>query len=181
MLNIKKYANGRFFDTATKKYIKPEKLAELIKKGEKIQVTLTKTGKDITDTVIAQFSKKEEKKKESPKKDILFLKTDKLVKWLGEVIDSKIEKVMEVVKLPTREQVANLDENIKALNKKIDALKLSQEKATKKKPATPKKPVAPKKSAATPKTTVSKATATADKKLVSDPKDTEIKTETKTL
>ncbi len=140
MLNIKKYANGRFFDAATKKYIKPEKLAELIKKGEKIQVTLTKTGKDITDTVIAQFSKKENTKKENTKKEIPFLKTDKLVKWLGEIIDTKIEKIMDVVKLPTREQVANLDENIKELNKKIDTLKLSQEKTTKKKAAAPKKP-----------------------------------------
>jgi polyhydroxyalkanoate synthesis regulator phasin len=165
MLNIKKYANGRFFDTATKKYIKPETLAELIKKGEKIHVTLTKTGKDITDAVIAQFSKKE----------IPFLKTDKLVKWLGEVIDSKIEKVMEVIKLPTREQVASLDENIKALNKKIDALKVSQEKTTKKRAA------APKKTTATPKTTVSKETAPEDKKPVTDPKDIENKTETKTV
>ncbi len=179
MLNIKKYANGRFFDTATKKYIKPEKLAELIKKGEKIHVTLTKTGKDITDTVIAQFSKKEDKKKESTKKegkkkDIPFLKTDKLVKWLGEIIDTKIEKVMEVVKLPTREQVANLDENIKKLNKKIDALKLSQEKATKKKAA------APKKTAASSKTNASKET-TADKKPAADKPDTENKTKTKTI
>jgi len=59
MLNIKRYANGRFFDTNAKEYIKPEKLAEIIEKGEKIQVILAKTGKDITDTVIEQFSKKE--------------------------------------------------------------------------------------------------------------------------
>ena len=166
MLNIKKYANGRFFDTATKKYIKPEKLAELIKKGEKIQVTLTKTGKDITDTVIAQFSKKEEKKKEKKKKgkkEIPFLKTDKFVKWMGDIIDSKIEKVMEVVKLPTREQVANLDKNIKALNKKIDALQLSQEKTIKEKAAAPKK------------------TTAKDKKPVADKPKTENKTETKTV
>jgi len=160
MLNIKKYANGRFFDTATKKYIKPEKLAEMVKKGEEIQVTLTKTGKDITDTVIAQFSKREEKKKE--KKEIPFLKTDKLAKWLGEVIDTKIEKVMDVVKLPTREQVANLDENIKALNEKIDALKLSQEKTTKKK-------------------ATAKETTTEDKKPVADKSNTENKTETKSI
>ena len=184
MLNIKKYANGRFFDTATKKYIKPETLAELIKKGEKIHVTLTKTGKDITDTVIAQFSKKEDQKKEGQKKEkkeIPFLKTDKLVKWLGEVIDSKIEKVMEVIKLPTREQVASLDENIKALNKKIDALKVSQEKTTKKRTISPKKEAAPKKATATPETTVSKETVPEDKKPVTDPKDIENKTETKTV
>jgi polyhydroxyalkanoate synthesis regulator protein len=173
MLNIKKYANGRFFDTATKKYIKPETLAELIKKGEKIQVTLTKTGKDITDTVVAQFSKKEEKKEEK-KREIPFMKTDKLVKWLGEVIDTKIEKVMEVINLPTREQVASLDENIKALNKKIDALKVSQEKVTKKRAA------APKKTTATPKTSASQATAPGNKK-PGDTKDSENKPETKTV
>jgi len=173
MINLKKYANGRFFDTATKKYIKPETLAELIKKGEKIHVTLTKTGKDITDAVIAQFSKKEGQKKE--KKEIPFLKTDKLVKWLGEVIDSKIEKVMDVIKLPTREQVASLDENIKVLNEKIDALKVSQEKATKKRAATPKKP------ADTLKTTVSKETAPEDKNPTTDTKDTENKLDTKTV
>lgn len=137
MLKIKKYANGRFFDTTAKKYIKPEKLAELIKKGEEIQVTLTKTGKDITDTVIEQFTKKEKKEKKGA--DFNFLKTDKFAKWVGEIIDSKIEKVMEIVKLPSREQVAKLDENIKELNKKIDALKLHQEKEAKKKAAPAKK------------------------------------------
>ncbi|MBU2631781.1 MAG: hypothetical protein KKE61_24475, partial [Proteobacteria bacterium] len=77
------------------------------------------------------------------KKDIPFLKTDKLMKWLGEVIDTKIERVMDIVKLPSREQVARLDENIKALNKKIDDLKLAQEKDKKKKTAaSPKKDTA---------------------------------------
>ncbi len=147
MLNIKKYANGRFFNTDEKKYIKPEKLAEMIEKGEEIKVTLTKTGKDITAKVIAQFAKKEGKKKTKEKTELPFLKTDKLVKWVGEMIDSKIEKVMELVKLPSRDQVAKLDKNIQELNKKIDALKLSQEKATKKKAT---KPAA--KPAAAPKT-----------------------------
>ena len=153
MISIKKYANGRFFDTTAKKYIKPEQLAELIKKGEKIQVTLTKTGKDITDSVIEQFAKKAAKKKETGTKkkknnEMPFLKTDKLVKWLGDVIDDKIEKVMDIVKLPSREQVAKLDENIKELNKKIDALKLAQEKTAKKKAAPKPQPAKPAKPAA---------------------------------
>jgi polyhydroxyalkanoate synthesis regulator protein len=197
MLNIKKYANGRFFDIAAKKYIKAEKLAEMIKKGEKIQVTLTKTGKDITKAVIGQFSKKEDQKKnqknekkKGTKKEIPFMKTEKIMKWLGEVIDSKIDTVMDAVKLPTRDQVAKLDKNIKELNDKIDALKLSREKATKaeatkgkttkakavkgktatKKPAAPKKQAAPKKPAAPKK-------AAAAKKVVETPKKAaEIKT-----
>ena len=174
MLNIKKYANGRFFNTATKKYIKPEILAEMIKEGEKIKVTLTKTGKDITEAVIEQFSKKEDQKKEKKKKDMPFIKTDKLMKWLGDVIDSKIEKVMEVVKLPTREQVINLDKNIKELNKKIDALKLSQEKVTK------KKATAPKKTAAAPKKAAVKEAAPEEKKPTQEKPGNENKTETKT-
>ncbi|MCG8615518.1 MAG: polyhydroxyalkanoate synthesis regulator DNA-binding domain-containing protein [Desulfobacterales bacterium] len=160
MLKIKKYANGRFFNTEEKKYIKPEEMAELIKKGEEIKVTLTKTGKDITEKVIAQFTekkaeKKTKKAKAKKKPELPFIKTDKLVKWIGDTIDQKIEKLMDVVKLPSRDQVTQLDQSIKELNKKIDELKLAQEKATKektgaaKKTATPK--TAPAKPAAAPK------------------------------
>ena len=169
MLNIKKYSNGRFFDTAAKEYIKPEKLAEMIKKGEDIKVTLTKTGKDITETILEQFSKKEKLKSKTKKTEFSFLKTDKVVKWLGEVIETKIEKVMEAVKLPTREQVANLEKNIQELNKKIDSLKLSQEKIAKEKIAK-EKAAATKKPAAAPTTATAKKTVAEDKKTDADPK-----------
>jgi hypothetical protein len=137
MLKIKKYANGRFFDTINKKYIKPDELARLVKKGEEIKVTLTKTGKDITATVITQLSKKVTAKKEqdaktTKKKDVPFLKTDKLVKWVSEIVDAKITKLLGIIKLPSRDQVKKLDENIKILNKKIDDLKFLREKETKK-------------------------------------------------
>ncbi len=152
MLNIKKYANGRFFDTVAKNYINPEKLAEMIKKGEEIKVTLAQTGKDITETVIAQFSKKTESGKKAQarkqnKIEMPFLKTDKLKQWLSDAVDHKIEQVMDLIKLPSREQVARLDENIKELNKKIDDLKLAQEKVTKK-AAAPRKAAAAKKETA---------------------------------
>lgn len=125
MINLKRYANGKFFDTDAKEYIKTEKMAEIIKNADKFKVTLAKTGKDITDSVIEQFSKKQEKKK--IKFGIPFVKTDKMVKWLGDIIDARIEKVMDIAKLPSREQVLKLDENIKELNKKIDALKLTRD------------------------------------------------------
>ncbi len=130
MLNLKKYANGRFFDTANKKFIKVEKLGEMIRDGEKIKVVFTKTGKDITDSVIAQFTKKEApkakkaaKKKAGKKSQAPFIKTDSLKKWAGKIIDKRISEVLDIIKLPTRKQIAELDANIKALNKKIDKLK----------------------------------------------------------
>ena len=138
MLKIKKYSNGRFFDTEKKEYIKSETLAEMVRNGEEIEVILTRTGKNITDQVIEQLSKKEERKNEKKKKESPFQATDKLMKWVGEVIDSKIEKVMAVIKLPTREQVANLEGTVKELNDKIDALTLAQEKIAKEAAASPK-------------------------------------------
>lgn len=148
MLNIKKYANGRFFDTDAKKYIKAEKLSEIISNGEEIKVTLTKTGKDITAEVLEQFTKKQtakkaKKSKKSNKKDIPFIKTEKLVKWVGDIIDTKINQVLDIVKLPSKEQVAQLDENIQALNKKIDELKVMTEKkqAAKKRAEKKKAPI----------------------------------------
>jgi len=141
MLNIKKYANGQFFDTINKKYIKVEKLKEMIQKGEKLKITFTKTGKDITDSVIKQFSKteaakkttkskKSNKKKAAKSKKASFLNTDNLKKWAGKIIDKRITKVLDTIKLPSKKQIEQLDANIKALNKKIDKLELLQKKKT---------------------------------------------------
>jgi len=180
MLKIKKYSNGRFFDTETKEYIKSETLAEMVKDGEEIQVILTRTGKDITDQVIEQLSKKEERKEEKKKKESPFLATDKLMKWVGEVVDAKIEKVMEIIKLPTREQVAHLEETVKELNDKIDALTVSQEKTAKETVVTPKdeeKPVT-EKAGDIKKTETKKSSG--DKKTVAEKPVTEKKSGTKT-
>ncbi len=166
MLHIKRYANGKFFDTEAKEYVTPETLSGMIQKGEEIQVTLAKTGKDITDSVIARFSEKSGDKKS--KKGISFIKTDKMLKWLGEIIDARIEKAIDLVKLPSREQVAELDRNIRKLNEKIDALKLSGEKLTAEKTAGDIK-------AAGPKMAVSSVTKT-----VGDTTDKETKSETQT-
>ncbi len=159
MLKLKKYANGQFFDTINKKYIKVATVKEMIQKGEKIKVTLTKTGKDITASVIEQFSKKTEvpkkgkaKKTEKKKTDkaakVPFLNTDSLKKWAKKIIDKRVTKVLNSVKLPNRKQIEQLDANIKALNKKIDKLELLQKKKTAKaaplKATTAKKAAAPK-------------------------------------
>ena len=141
MLKLKKYANGQFFDTINKKYIKVDKIKEMIQKGEKIKVTLTKTGKDITASVIDQFSKKadapkKEKAKKTGKKKAdkfkkpAFLKTDSLKKWAKKIIDKRVTKVLDSIKLPNKKQIEQLDANIKALNKKIDKLELLQKKKT---------------------------------------------------
>lgn len=131
MIHIKKYANGQFFDTINKKYIKVAALKEMVEKGEKIKVTLSKTGKDITESVLERFSQKKtagKKEKTSSKKEkkadkkAPFLNTDSLKKWANKIADTQITQILETVKLPSKKQIESLDASIKELNKKIDKL-----------------------------------------------------------
>lgn len=52
MYTIKKYANGRFYDTEAKKYVTQPELLKLQKAGKKLNIVETKTGKDITADVM---------------------------------------------------------------------------------------------------------------------------------
>ncbi|MBF0228327.1 MAG: hypothetical protein HQK63_01840 [Desulfamplus sp.] len=155
MLDIKKYSNGRFFDAVNRKFIKADRIKELIKKGEQIKVTLTTTGEEITESIISQYSSKIKgktigsrpsdsdtktssettgfDKKSSDKKDVeseswrieRFLNTDSMKNWVSDVIDKRINQILEIVNLPTRDQIAELNDNIKVIGQKIDALKTS--------------------------------------------------------
>ena len=61
MYTIKKYANGRFYDTVTKNYITRPQISKLLKSKKKIEVIFTKTGKDITEEVVSQIHAKDQK------------------------------------------------------------------------------------------------------------------------
>ncbi|MFO8112003.1 MAG: polyhydroxyalkanoate synthesis regulator DNA-binding domain-containing protein [Desulfosalsimonadaceae bacterium] len=58
MYTIKKYANGRFYDTEAKKYITQPQIRALQKTGKTIAIIETKTGKDITVDVMSKLSAK---------------------------------------------------------------------------------------------------------------------------
>ncbi len=58
MYTIKKYANGRFYDTEAKKYITQPQIRALQKTGKTITIIETKTGKDITVDVMAKLNAK---------------------------------------------------------------------------------------------------------------------------
>jgi polyhydroxyalkanoate synthesis regulator phasin len=66
MHRIKKYANGRLYDSTSKKYITMEELEDFVRTGVIFTVVVSKTDEDITDSVIAKV--KEDMKSESLKK-----------------------------------------------------------------------------------------------------------------
>ncbi|MBC2714282.1 MAG: hypothetical protein HF978_03140 [Desulfobacteraceae bacterium] len=61
MYTIKKYANGRFYDTVTKNYITRSQISELIRSRKKIKIVDTKSGTDITKGVVSQIKAKDAK------------------------------------------------------------------------------------------------------------------------
>ncbi|MDA8403370.1 MAG: hypothetical protein M0Z56_04110 [Desulfobacteraceae bacterium] len=68
MYTIKKYANGRFYDTVEKNYITRPQIFDLVDAKKKVEIIDTKTGADITKGVLSQLaSPKNQKKKTAAK------------------------------------------------------------------------------------------------------------------
>lgn len=61
MYTIKKYANGRFYDTVTKNYITRSQIPQLMRSQKDVEVVDTKTGKAITAEIVSQMQTKESK------------------------------------------------------------------------------------------------------------------------
>ncbi len=68
MYTIKKYANGRFYDTETKNYVTRPQILGLQKAGKDISIIDTKTGKNITSDIMSQIKAKEKKSPRKPAK-----------------------------------------------------------------------------------------------------------------
>ena len=100
-LLIKKYVNGRFYDTVNKKYLKKNELARLVKQQKKIKIIFTKTGKDVTRSVVSGLSTGiKDGKKATPA-------ADELVNWIKEnqrrirkTVDRQLGSVRKMIKFP---------------------------------------------------------------------------------
>jgi polyhydroxyalkanoate synthesis regulator protein len=59
MHEIKKYANGRLYDTTRKKYITMREIEEFMRTGTAFRVVVSKTNEDISDSIIAKLKEEE--------------------------------------------------------------------------------------------------------------------------
>ena len=62
MLVIKRYPNRKLYDTAAKQYISLERVAEIIRAGQEIQVVDHATGEDLTTLTLMQIIVEQEKR-----------------------------------------------------------------------------------------------------------------------
>jgi len=127
MLTIKKYVNGRLYDTVNKQYVTKDQLSKLIKGKEKIRVILAKTGKDITESVVSSLPTAKKTKTNTKNKPLLKNKALKTrveghKKWIAKQIDKRMDAIMEVMNFPKKQQVVKLNADVRKLAKKIDDL-----------------------------------------------------------
>lgn len=137
MLTLKKYANGRLYDTDNKQYVTKDQLYKLIEEKEKIKVILAKTGKDVTKSVVSSLpsSKKAKtngKNKPLLKKKALKNRVEGHKKWIAKQIDKRMDTILEMMSFPNKQQVAKLNTDVRKLAKKIDDLQKHNAKARKK-------------------------------------------------
>jgi polyhydroxyalkanoate synthesis repressor PhaR len=66
-LQIKKYPNRRYYDTTRSRHITLQEVRDLIRSGRAVSITSSRTGKDITNLVLAQIIME----KDRPKLDLL--------------------------------------------------------------------------------------------------------------
>ncbi len=62
-IHLKKYANRRLYDTEKSRYVTLNEVAELIKKGRKVEVRDAKTKENVTAFILTQIVLEEAKKK----------------------------------------------------------------------------------------------------------------------
>ena len=137
MLTLKKYANGRLYDTVNKQYVPKDQLLKLIEKKEKIRVILAKTGKDVTKSVVAsqpasKKSNKNSKIKPLFKKEAIKKRIEGQKKWLAKQIDKRKNSILEMMSLPNKQQITKLNVDVRKLSKKIDDLQTRHAKARRK-------------------------------------------------
>lgn len=126
---IKRYHNRKLYDTASSTYVTLEDIAELVKRGDDVQVVDNSSKEDITGQTLAQIIFEEEKNKKSS----LPLNTLRsLIQAGSETLKSLVQNefthvksfVEEKVK-PTLENVQNIpavQQELKNLKDRLEAL-----------------------------------------------------------
>jgi hypothetical protein len=127
MLTLKKYANGRLYDTVNKQYVTKAQLSKLIKEKEKVRIVLAKTGKEVTKSVVSSLPASKNagaNGKKMPFFHTAAMKTrvDGHVMRIKKQIEKNMNAILEVMNFPNKQQVAKLNANVRTLAKKVEDL-----------------------------------------------------------
>lgn len=120
---IKRYHNRKLYDTASSSYVTLEDIADLIKRGDEIQVFDNASKEDITGQTLAQIIFEEEKKKKSSLPlDTLRSLIQAGSETLKELVQTEFTHVKSFVKEKVKPTIENV-QNIPAVQQELKTLK----------------------------------------------------------
>ena len=93
-IKIKKYANRRLYNTATSSYVTLDHLCQMVKQGQDFIVHDTKTGEDITRSVLTQIIVEEEAKGGQNMLPVSFLR--QLISFYGDSLQGVVPQYLEM-------------------------------------------------------------------------------------
>ena len=148
---IKKYSNRKLYDTSSRRYITLERIGELVRTGENIQVVDRSNGEDLTAVTLSQVVLDNERKRHGAVPEQLL---QQLVRNPGEAVigavrqsisavqdqiqraeervrpDVAVEEALEKalartlrgLKIPSQKDMARFDRRLTELNQRVDRL-----------------------------------------------------------
>lgn len=135
MTVIKRYPNRKLYDTQAKQYITLERIAEIIRDGEEVQVIDHGTGEDITALTLSQVILEQEKRQSGFLPHALLTSLIKIGgDQLGAIqrnlasqrdtsqLDKMIETLIQKRNLATKDEVEQISQQLEELVKKLEDL-----------------------------------------------------------
>lgn len=135
MIVIKRYPNRKLYDTQAKQYITLDRIAEIIREGQEVQVIDHTTGEDITALTLSQVILEQEKRQSGFLPHALLTS---LIQIGGEQLDtiqrnlisprdtsqldSTIEALIQKRNLPTKDEVEQIAKQLEELVSKLEGL-----------------------------------------------------------
>jgi polyhydroxyalkanoate synthesis repressor PhaR len=123
---IKRYPNRKLYDTARRRYVTLEQVAELIRRGAEVRVVDHESGGDITTAVLSQILHEREKARPGLPRHLLagiIRQGGRIREALSGRLDSllgpRLEAAIRRLGLPTREDLAALERRVRQLERKL--------------------------------------------------------------
>lgn len=94
MIIVKRYENRKLYNTNAKAYVSLAKVANMIRRGDQVQVIDNVSGEDISAQVLTQIILEEGKKGATP---ISSATLHELIRWGNDVVESSLDQVSDGV------------------------------------------------------------------------------------
>ncbi|MHB8508727.1 MAG: polyhydroxyalkanoate synthesis regulator DNA-binding domain-containing protein [Candidatus Dormibacteria bacterium] len=150
---IKKYSNRKLYDTRSRRYITLNKIGDLLREGEEIQVVDRSSGEDLTAVTLSQVLLDSERKRTAVAPDNvlhqlvrgpeallgavrqsisagqdLIQEAQVRARQPEQAVEEAIERTMHGLRLPSQREMRRLDRRLDDLNQRVDALAAAVEK-----------------------------------------------------